>query len=514
MGSDFPIEGDKLKKLIKKSRAMPIPFGFNPGTSEDEDEYLAAHARKAPELLGKLALNEGAGTKSAFGTFAVDGSEVHLTCFRSIPQLAKKFKKYLKRYKIMLNCVVMDPDGNVIDSDVETLDDWFQEADDREDAAADAAEAAAAAEVEPDNDGIDAGELAKRLRALQPKVAAAPPGVIDRVTAGLAGAVGLVKAGHLEQASIAIAQLEAIMARLAAAPKAAQPARTTPPQPARTAEDPPPKSPPPDPRLPRLHEAVAKLSDKVTGLLGDGAGPLLDDLAKVGGLIDAGEAEAALGAMRAVQDALRTAQTARDKWEKVRAGLEPLVMGALSAQSVADVDGLRTRWTFATTLAAESGWDRALASVPGIIDILRSPATGAAPGAPPTGVVAFQRARIVWQSAQTRVVAEAQKLVDAIVDQSSDDDDAAEIAAAGREILAEVGRVDDRLQGVLDRLTVAPEGRERDALKREAAGVIADYRQILAGGIFPLLKNNPFTTVAVAQTADVALTVVAAALAA
>ena len=104
--------------------------------------------------------------------------------------------------------------------------------------------------------------------------------------------------------------------------------------------------------------------------------------------------------------------------------------------------------------------------------------------------------------------------MDAIVDQSSDDDDAAEIAAAGREILAEVGRVDDRLQGVLDRLTVAPEGRERDALKREAAGVIADYRQILAGGIFPLLKNNPFTSVAVGETADTALSVVATALAA
>ena len=378
MGSDFPIEGDKLKKLIKKSRAMPIPFGFNPGTSEDEDEYLAAHARKAPELLGKLALNEGAGTKSAFGTFAVDGSEVHLTCFRSIPQLAKKFKKYLKRYKIMLNCVVMDPDGNVVDSDVETLDDWFQEADDREDAAAEAAEAAEA-EAAPDDEGIDAGELAARLRALQPKVAAAPPGVLDRVAAGFAGAVGLVKSGRLEAASIAIAQLEALMARLAAAPraaapqpKAAQPARTAQPQPAEAPPD-----PRNDPRLPRLREAVEKLSQKAGALLGNGAGPLLDDLAKIDGLIDAGEAEAALGAMRSVQESLRAAQTARKKWEKVRASLEPLVTQALSARNVADVDGLHTRWTLATDLAAENGWDRALASVPGIIGILRTPAAAA-----------------------------------------------------------------------------------------------------------------------------------------
>ena len=78
------------------------------------------------------------------------------------------------------------------------------------------------------------------------------------------------------------------------------------------------------------------------------------------------------------------------------------------------------------------------------------------------------------------MVAEAERLVAEIIDQSGDDEDAAEIAAAGREILAEVGRVDDRLQGVLDRLTVAPEGGARDA-----AGVIAAYRQILSGG-----KNN------------------------
>ncbi len=507
--TDYPIEGDKLKKLIKKSRQVPIPFGFNPGTSEDEDEYLAAHPRKAPEILGKLAMNEGAGTKSAFGTFAVDGSEVHLTCFRTIPQLAKKFKKYLKRFKITLNCVVMDPEGNVIDSDVETLDDWFQEVEDREDAAEDAAEAAAAADVEPDNDGIDPAELATRLRALQPRIAVAPPGVIDRVAAGFAGAVGLIKAGRLEEASISIAQLEAIMARLAAAPRvAAQPVATAQATPA----DAPPS--PPDPRLPRLREAVGMLSQKVGAAMGSGAGPLLDDLARIGGMIDAGEAEAALGALRTVQEALRAAQAAREKWEKVQASLEPMVTQALSSRSVADVDGLRTRWTFATNVAAESGWERALAAAPGIIAILRTPATGPADDAPPVGVVAFQRARIVWQSARTRMVSEAQKLVDEIIAQSGDDEDAAEIAGAGREIMAEVGQVDDRLHAVLDRLTVAPEGRERDALKREATGVIAEYRQILAGGIFPLLKNNPFTTVAVAETADAALTVVAVALAA
>jgi hypothetical protein len=38
MGAEFPVEGDKLRKLVKKSRQMPIPFGFNPGTSDEDDE--------------------------------------------------------------------------------------------------------------------------------------------------------------------------------------------------------------------------------------------------------------------------------------------------------------------------------------------------------------------------------------------------------------------------------------------------------------------------------------------
>ena len=513
MANDFPVEGDKLKKLIKKSRQMPIPFGFNPGTSDDDDEYLAAHARKAPEVLGKMALNEGAGTKSSFGTFAVDGSEVQLTCFRTIPQLAKKFKKYLKRFKITLNCVVMDPDGNIIDSDVETLEDWFQEVDSREDEAVEAAEAAAeeADEAEGDDSGIDPADLAARLRALQPKVAAAPVNVLDRVAAGFKGAVGLIKEGKLEKASIAIAQLEAVMARLAALPKALQPQAAAAPQP--TPSAPPQAEAAPDPRLPRLREAVAKLSEQVGTLLGDGAGPLLDQLSKIDGLIDAGEAEAALGALRSVQDATRAAQAARDKWDKAQAILEPQVTRALSDRSVADPDTLRTRWQFAVTLAAEGGWERALAAVPGIVEKLREPATATPTGAPPQGVVAFQQSRVLWSGTRTKMLAEARKLADTIVAQSSDDPDAAEIARASEEIVAQVEMVDTRLQDILERITVTEEGRQRAALKSQAAAVISEYRTLLASGIFPVIDNNPFAPVAVAASARMALDQIARTLA-
>jgi len=505
MGADFPIEGDKLKKLIKKSRAMPIPFGFNPGTSDDDDEYLAAHARKAPEKLGKLAQNEGAGTKSAFGTFAVDGSEVHLTCFRTIPQLAKKFKKYLKRFKITLNCVVMDPDGNIIDSDVETLDAWFEEADDQEDDAEEAAEAEAEGDEPAEDSGIDPADLAARLRALQPKVAAAPPGVLERMAAGFKGAVGLIREGKLEQASIAIAQLEAVMARLAAMPKAppASPQGQSSPEASQMA--PPVAPPPPDPRLPRLREAVKKLSEQAGALLGSGAGPMLDEMARIEGLIDAGEAEAALGALRSAQETLKAAQAFNEKWDKAQAILEPQVNRALSERSVADPDTLRTRWQFSVTLASEGGWDRALAAVPGIVALLRAPAVApGTDGTPPVGVVAFQSSRILWKDTRDSMLSEARKLADAIIAGSSEDDDAGEIAAAASEILAEVDAVDMRLQGLLDGITNA-EGAARDRLRQEASGVVAEYRTLLSAGVFPMLDDNPFASVQVTARARMAL---------
>jgi hypothetical protein len=364
--SDFPVEGDKLRKLIKKSRQVPIPFGFNPGTSEEDDEFLAAHQRKAPEILGKLALAEGAGTKSAFGTFAVDGSEVHLICFRTIAQLAKKFKKYLKKYKITLNCVVMDPDGNVIDSDVETLDDWFREEDDRDDPAAEAAEAAAEAEP-PDNAGIDAKDLAGRLRALQPKVAAAPAEVAERVAAGYAGAIRLVKSGQLEAASIAMAQLEAIMARLAAMPK-------TSPAPAAAAKggQSSPVKAAADPRMDRLREAAETLAGRIETRLG--GGPLMDDLARVAAMIDAGQGKAALRAMQQVQEGLRAAQGARDKWDRVTAALAPLVAGALASRNGPEAADLRRRWQAVQDQAEAGEWQAALDGLPGIIALLRAQA--------------------------------------------------------------------------------------------------------------------------------------------
>jgi type II secretory pathway pseudopilin PulG len=514
MASDFPVDSEKLRKLIKKARSMPISFGYNDGTNDEDDEFLAAHARKDPEMLGKIAKSEGAGTKSAYGTFRVDGSEVHLTCFRSTPQLAKKFKKYLKKNKITLNVVVLDPSGAVIDSDVEQLDDWFQEQEDAADLADDAAEAveelveaggtSADGAAAPAGADPEAATLAARLRMLQPKVAAAPPAIAERLMTAFKAVIALIRAGQTAQAGGTLGQIEAIIAKLAAQPTAgtAEPAGGT--APASTAAD---------PRLPKLREAVEKLSGQVATILGDGAGPLLDELERIGGLIDTGEAEAALTALRSVQEQLKNAQAAKEKWDKAFAVLEPQVNQALSARSVASPDDLRTKWQFAVTLASEGVYERGLAALPAIVAILRAgPGDAPAKGEPPVGVVAFQRSRVLWVGTRQKMLDEARKLADAIVANSADDEDAAEIAQAAAEIMAEVEGVDTRLQDILDEITVAEE-RQRAALKRRAAAVVSEYQALLSQGIFPKIDQNPFAPVQVTARARAALDQIARTLA-
>lgn len=59
------------------------------------------------------------------------------------------------------------------------------------------------------------------------------------------------------------------------------------------------------------------------------------------------------------------------KWEAVFARLEPAVGRALTERLVADVSKLRVRWTYAVEQANDGAYEKALATVPNIVKILR-----------------------------------------------------------------------------------------------------------------------------------------------
>ncbi len=168
---DFAVEGSELKKMVKLAKKEPVSFAFNPGKSE-EDAYCGMHRTKPPAQLGKEAKDSGEGGKFTFGTAAVQGKTISLTCLRDLPGLAKRFKKYLKSQKVMLNVVIMDADGNVIDSDIEEglPDDPELEGEDEGNAPQDGQAAIPEAPPPPDPNAI-----MKRLAALRERITALPP---------------------------------------------------------------------------------------------------------------------------------------------------------------------------------------------------------------------------------------------------------------------------------------------------------------------------------------------------
>ena len=116
--AEFGVEGAELKKMIKAAKKAPVAFGFNPG-KDDDSAYLGMDKLKPAQVVGKDAKETGDGNKYAFGTATVAGKVISLTCERAMPGLAKRLKKFLKSNKVMLNVVVMDKDGNLLESDIE-----------------------------------------------------------------------------------------------------------------------------------------------------------------------------------------------------------------------------------------------------------------------------------------------------------------------------------------------------------------------------------------------------------
>jgi hypothetical protein len=391
MAEEFPVPADRLRKLVKKSRQMPIAFGFNAGTSDDDDEYLAAHARKPPELMGKIAKTEGAGNKAAYGTFVAEGSEIHLTCFQTIPQLAKKFKKYLKvNNKITLNVVVMDPDGNIIDSDIEVLEDWFrdeggEDEDDDEDsgaatvpppapqraaavqAPAPAAAPPRAAAAPPPVPETAVAQRAARLRAMQAKLGGLPPDLAARLRPAVMEAAQLLREERPDEADAILRQLTAVLARV----QVTAAARPRPPAPPPAAEAPAPAAtlPPSDPRLARLRAALGVLRGQAAGLPAGLA--LHATLDRAGQALDGGAAHAALAAMKDAQAAQRRARRARARWDRAQAILAAPVARALAGGGRADPETLRHGWDAVRQMAEQGQWDRALAALPAIIAAVR-----------------------------------------------------------------------------------------------------------------------------------------------
>lgn len=501
MVGDFQVEGGALKKILKKAKKGPVSFGFNGGKSE-ETSYLAMDRKKAPQVVGKDAKESGEGGKFAFGTAAVSGKLLTLTCQRELPGLAKKLKKYLKSQKVMLNVVVLDADGNPLESDIEDNLPDDPELDLDEDADDDGEERA-----EP-----DATTLVQRLADLRETVATLPETARTTLSGPLERCAEQLRDGDLSGANLTLDKLEAAAGKLAGQV--------------------PPPPPVADPQAMKIAQGLAALRSRI-GLLDDPSRQkTLLALVEVGvQRLRSNELEAALGIIRRVQDALKASTPQKDEetqaglesqedqlsktqspeakeWEDRYGAIRENLMTALSQGLVQNVGDLRTLNNFATASAANGDHAKALAVLPRIISMLnagRADDQTAFEAEIPPDVKPFATGRLVWNQARKKMVSEVDKIRTAILAAAQDDELIASVAGNVSMLTDKVEELDESLEKALDAIVNAPVS-ERGRLKRDALEIIGDYMAKLEEPFFKDIDaNSGFGQVAVASTAHAAL---------
>lgn len=421
--AEAKVEGDALKKLVKLGKRQPMAFAFNPGPKNDHT--MVVDRRKKAEVIAKQAKKEGAGNKVAFGTFVLNKKTMELTCERTIPAMAKVLKKYLKAQKVVVNVVIMDAQGNVLESEIEDLpEDPSMDDDDAdfeaetEDAPADAAPSEAQAEPEtgadakadaqaappqqdrqdaPAEDGKaeaepaqeskaeadpagDRAALASRLKAVQPAISGAQDAVAAKLKKAAAMAVAQIKSGDLAAADKTVTAIEKAVARLGDAPSGA--AAQTPPQDRKAGEDP--QAAGPDLRA--LAARAGALKEVIVGMQGAPGEKLTNALGSAARMLKAGDlagAEILLGRIEAavnkVSEAAQADTAATDaaaqadappapedaagaaKWQAAEARIQPEV-DRLMQEKRGDLAAINRFFNYAKDQAEAGVFDKALAA--------------------------------------------------------------------------------------------------------------------------------------------------------
>ncbi|MEM6658906.1 MAG: hypothetical protein AAF625_12535 [Pseudomonadota bacterium] len=188
----YQVEGKELKKLVGFAKEKPVAFAFNPGAKEDE-HYFGLDRKKPAKMIAKEAKEVGKGKKVAFGNMSVAGMEMRLTCERQIVGMAKKLKKWLKKQKVGLNVIIMDADGNIVESDID------------EDAAA----------AEPQGqETVDVAAIMARLQVISDRIKALPKDARAQFAKPFKTVVAQARAGKVAASETGAEKLETALDKL------------------------------------------------------------------------------------------------------------------------------------------------------------------------------------------------------------------------------------------------------------------------------------------------------------
>lgn len=530
--ADDKLEGPALKKMVKLAKKKPLAFAFCPGKKMDE-HVIMIDRRKGPTILGKAAKKEGTSPKVAFGTMAVSGKVAELTCERVVPKMAKTLKQYFRTQKLMLNIVVLDENGQELESDIEDLPDdpEFDRDDDTDLAEEEEAQAAdspaeevaqeaeeAPAEDDADSDGPDPRALAARLKAAQPGVMGAEGPIADKLKKIMAVAVSQIKAGELAKADQAITGIEAALAKMGAASSGKDAAPEAGPEQEDTAAD----ARALAARAGALKQTLGAVAEpargKLLAALGAAAGQIkAGDLTAAGATLDKIEAAAAK-----VSGADKTAEAANPdaaKWAAAESRLQPLVDKAM-AEKRGDLDAINRAFNYGKDLAADGAYDRALAAAGKVAELLKAAAaaegTAAAAEAReaiPDDVVPYVKSRLAWIDTRKGLRKEIEGLKSAIDGATAGIEGLEDVPAKSGVLFTYLDDIDGKLEDTLETLVETPDGPDREKLKSQARQIIDQYKGVLDTDFFQAVDSNGFANTNIRGAALASLDEVSTALA-
>jgi len=517
--AEVKVEGEALKKLVKLGRKKRLSFAFCPGPKNDH--VMVVDKRKKPEIIGKLAKKEGAGVKVAFGTFVLNQKTMELTCERVVPAMAKTLKKYLKTQKVMVNILVMDENGNVLESDIEELpDDPDMDADIADDDIDDDEDqdtAEAAQEDIPQEEDLpeaqgNAEELVARLKAVQPVLATAAGDAAEKLKKAMALAVANIKSAELEAADRTITALEAAAARLSgSAAQAVQDGK-------QTLQD--------QPDIRALAARAQALKGAIAELGEQAQDKLMAALANAAKMLKAADlegADALLGRIEAaVNKAVDTAKAAAgaeaEKWIAVRDRLQPRV-DQLMQEKRGDLAGINRFFNYAKEQAEAGVYDKALAAATRAAELIKAAgpaqttsAAQEAQDAAPKNVVAYTRSRLAWVNTRTGLRKELEGLKAEIDKATAGIEGLEEVPQKSAVLFDYLEGIDTSLEDTLERLVETPDGDRRESLKKAAQKIIEEYQGVLDTDFFKAVDNNGFVKTNIRANALDSLQKVSAAL--
>jgi hypothetical protein len=496
--ADGKVEGNDLKKLLLLGKRMPLAFAFCPGPKDDH--ALLIDKKKKPKVLSTTAKKVGAGVKVAFGTLVLNEKTVELTCEKTLPKMAKVLKKYFKSQRLIYDVVIMDIDGEVIESDRDAAAE--ETPPQRQETPPQNVESAPE-ETAPDPK--ETADLVERIKAFLPAIAAASEANSDRLDKAKSRAIAQIKAGDLQGAERTIAAIEVAIAKQ-------QQHATAAPDPTSTPEAEP-QEQAPSAQL----DAVNALREKVKGIAGPAGEKLSDALAQVTAFLDANKLKAADVLIARITQAVekRTGTTdPTDQPQKAAnwAGAETKLQDAIAKlmqTGSGDLGAIKQAFDFARTQAAAGNYDKAMSAVAltaGLIKKARADATEKTASDP------FAKSRQAWIDTRAGMLRDLEGLQSAIDKATRDEQGLEEVQTKSSVLFDYLDGLDSTLETTLGRLSEVSDSGQSDGLKSAAHKIIDQYRGVLDTDFFMAVDKNGFVDTNIRATALNALQEVSAVL--